>query len=355
MIESIELKAFKSFPHQIINCKPLTLFTGINNSGKSSIIQALRMYCQAGDGESALLKGHGNVNEIRSNSSPKNKAIEVTLGFKDSASGHLELNDRSIEAPTIVPVHCYVGADRLGPQTSLPLPQSLGEYPKMGDKGEYVLDFLQKLGDTIVPEPLIHPEAQGKTLAYVLMGWLNEISPGVEFSYQTNSKADLAHATIDSFRPTNVGFGLSYTLPVLVAILGLASQPPATGWEEDWGAEWEQQKQDNGVLVIIENPEAHLHPQGQTAMGKLIALAASCGIQLMIETHSDHLMDGIRIAVKQNLLAAEQVAFHYLTKNDNGQSEVATPKLHQNGKLDFWPQGFFDQTLKNRAILAKRS
>jgi predicted ATPase len=65
-------------------------------------------------------------------------------------------------------------------------------------------------------------------------------------------------------------------------------------------------------------------------------------------------MDGIRIAVKNQLLDAKDVAFHYLSKNEEGLSEMTTPKLHDNGKLDFWPEGFFDQTLKNRAVLARK-
>jgi predicted ATPase len=89
-------------------------------------------------------------------------------------------------------------------------------------------------------------------------------------------------------------------------------------------------------------------------MGKLIALAASCGVQIVVETHSDHLMDGIRIAVKEQKIAADKVAFQYFTKKPNEPSEVTSPKLHDNGKLDFWPEGFFDQTLKNRAILARK-
>lgn len=52
------------------------------------------------------------------------------------------------------------------------------------------------------------------------------------------------------------------------------------------------------TLVILENPEAHLHPRGQTEMGKLIASVAHSGCQVIVETHSDHLFDGIRIYAK---------------------------------------------------------
>lgn len=44
--------------------------------------------------------------------------------------------------------------------------------------------------------------------------------------------------------------------------------------------------------MIIENPEAHIHPRGQAEMGRLIALAAAAGMQLFVETHSDHIVNG---------------------------------------------------------------
>jgi len=107
-------------------------------------------------------------------------------------------------------------------------------------------------------------------------------------------------------------------------------------------------------IVLLENPEAHLHPKCQTAMGRLIALAAASGVQVVVETHSDHLMDGIRIAVKQQELAADKTVFHYFSLDQDGVSNVESPKLDSKGKLDYWPKGFFDQTMKNRAILAQR-
>lgn len=355
MLKTLSLKAFKSFPDASIEFKPLTLFSGLNNSGKSSVIQALRMYNNANGGVSPLLDGHGSVEDMRSKLSSSSASIEITCGFEDGDSSTLKLSDDSIEEPAKSPVCCYVGADRFGPQAVLPLNRSFDKFPHIGNQGEFVLDFLGQLNYAIIPEILHHDLSEGNSLEFELRGWLSEIAPNINFSYDTNQKTDSANAEIDGFRPTNVGFGLSYTLPVLVAILGMSSQAPSTGWRENWGEEWDQMRHENGVMIIIENPEAHLHPHGQTAMGRLIALAAASGVQVVVETHSDHLMDGIRIATKDQLIQADSIAFHYLSKNTDGYSEIITPRIHQSGKLDSWPEGFFDQTLKNRASLAKRS
>jgi len=355
MIERINLLNFKSVPDNAIKLSNLSLFSGLNNSGKSSVIQAVRMFDKAFNQESPLLGGHGKIDELRSKSSSKSENLKISFLFDDESDEHLSLSNHEIlSVPKKCPIIGYIGADRLGPQTSLPVNPRLNPFPIIGDKGEYVLDFIEKLSLGIIPPKLRHENAQGSTFEYVLAGWLSEIAPDLDFKYNINEKADLAHAEVDSFRPTNVGFGISYTLPILAMVLGMSACAPEQGWFEDWGNKWEQEKKERGVLIMLENPEAHLHPRGQTAIGKMLALAASCGIQIIVETHSDHLMDGIRIAVKNGDVKADQVAFHFFSKID-GISHIESPKLYEDGKLDFWPDGFFDQSLKNRAILAKRT
>ena len=353
MLTEIELNGFKSFKHQKIPLRPLTLLCGFNNSGKSSVIQALRMFCNSHDGQSPLLPGLGPVDELRSRFVAPFDPISFNCRFESNIQATFTLTDSNWEKPTAAPLNCYISADRLGPKISLPLDRRLREFPAIGDHGEYVIGFLDALRNLSVPELLRHEKAQGVTLEYQVIGWLEEIAPGIELRYATDSKRDAAHIEFNSFRPTNVGFGLSYCLPILAAILGMASTAPAMGWETDWGAEWEKHKLARGMLVMIENPEAHLHPSGQTALGRLIALGAKCGLQFIIETQSDHLMDGIRIAVKEGDLTPEQVMFHYLTRNKDGETAIESPTLHANGKLSSWPQGFFDQTMKNRTKLAR--
>ena len=355
MISKLNLKAYKSFPDITLDLKPLTLLSGLNSSGKSSILQTIRMYGDASQGNEALLKGHGLVSEIRSRLSPAKDPIEIKLTFSDGENGSLIIDDESTHKPTKQLNFSYVGADRLGPQTALPLTRSVNTTPVIGDKGEYVLDFLNKLEKAIVPDSLNRDKSKGNTLRFNVSDWLSEISPGVNFDFDVYEKTDSAQAKIDNSRPRNVGFGLSYTLPIIVSVLGHASSPPAFGWEKSWGKEWEERKNEGSIILLLENPEAHLHPRGQTAIGYFIALASQAGVQIIVETHSDHLMDGIRIAIKKNEIDADKVVFHYFSKTEEGRSEVQTPQIDENGKLEYWPEGFFDQTLKNRAILAKRN
>ena len=111
-----------------------------------------------------------------------------------------------------------------------------------------------------------------------------------------------------------------------------------------------------GDLIIIENPESHLHPSGQSLIGKLIALASENGVQIAIETHSDHIINGIRAAVKNKDLASDNVIIYFLSRDLNSVehcTNVEKIEINQNGKIDHWPEGFFDEWDKSLNILLK--
>ena len=133
-------------------------------------------------------------------------------------------------------------------------------------------------------------------------------------------------------RPTNMGFGVSYALPIIVAGLLI----------------------ENGGLLIVENPEAHLHPAAQSRIGAFLARVAGDGVQVFVETHSDHVLNGIRRAVAQDaLVPADQVLVHFFQDGGDDVAPVVPLALTQTGQLSAWPPGFFDQTQKDLAVLAR--
>ena len=102
-----------------------------------------------------------------------------------------------------------------------------------------------------------------------------------------------------------------------------------------------------GDLLLIENPEVHLHPAGQAEMGTFLAEVASAGVQVLIETHSDHVLNGIRRAVKSGTLVSGDVVLHFFRPRcedrTEGGPQVQSPVLDADGNIDNWPDGFFDQ------------
>jgi len=362
MFDKIKLTNFKSFSDLQIPLTNLTLLSGLNNSGKSSLIQAIRMVDNWSKKGDPTLPEHGSIAEMKNVNVSKNAPINIEIEKSgapiclkiDFDKKNNPLTDRySASLSQKMPLVCYLSAERWGPRVYLPTYKYLGELPNVGEYGEYVLDFLSRHELDSIDPKLKHPQAEGDTLEWNVRGWLTEVAPGVDFKHMVEQKIDTSFATINGFRPPNVGFGLSYTLSVIVLLLGMTA---------DWTNEEEkQEKEDRGVLILLENPEAHLHPQGQTAIGKLIAAAASTGVQIIVETHSEHVMDGIRLAVKNGILSSKKTIFHYFKSQRTVKDKISqyetvmdSPKLHSNGKLDFWPEGFFDQTLINRAKLAGR-
>ena len=169
--------------------------------------------------------------------------------------------------------------------------------------------------------------------------WLNIISPGakvacekVEIGSRTRYFQSVAYGD-KKFKPENVGFGVSDILPVLTTLL--TSRP--------------------GDIVIIENPEAHLHPKGQAKMGELLARAAAYGVQLFVETHSDHVINGIRVAVADKLIQPGDVNIAFFERREHGVSrddgsvetetyaEVRNIKMDKRGFLSEYPEGFMDE------------
>ena len=100
-----------------------------------------------------------------------------------------------------------------------------------------------------------------------------------------------------------------------------------------------------GEILIVENPEAHLHPKAQSELAKFLAKVSSCGIQILIESHSDHILNALRIAVLDKILSNEDLSILYFSQKI-GQSVVQIP-IHSDGKIEEWPDGFFDQMDKD--------
>jgi len=104
-------------------------------------------------------------------------------------------------------------------------------------------------------------------------------------------------------------------------------------------------------VVIIDSAEAHLHPRAQSAVGRFLGQMAGAGLQVLVETHSDHLLNGIRLAVRDSLIRSRDVALHFFEAG-GATGQVTSLAIDDNGAISDWPEGFFDQTERDLAILS---
>jgi len=319
MIQELALHGFKSFIVDEIDLNQLTLLTGLNSSGKSSVVQALRMLENAAKHKEILLEGHGDVSEL-TNSYVGQLSITSTLDNDNEVS---ILGDQiQTEANNYFPKIIHIAADRNGPMTTIPI--FVGEDYSIGSKGENLLKSIAHYEDYELPEILNHPNSQGVTFGFNLEAWLGVVSPNTIFRKEIQKRSDTSYSTFNGHRSKNVGFGLSYTLPIIAALL--------------MGSIIENS------LVVIENPEAHLHPRGQTEIGRLIALCAKTGTQVIVETHSDHLINSIRAFAKEDdsdLYRKINLYWFELDKNRNTQATLI--HLDNDGRLENCPAGLLDQ------------
>ena len=223
----------------------------------------------------------------------------------------------------------YLTAERLGPREYYPYddPQLT---PVVGPRGEYAVSVLHSGRDRQVLPELVDSSAPNTRFRQV-EAWMASFFPGcvmaVEQVPHTNAVTLGIRVSSDTdfHRPVHSGFGLTQVLPIVVAALSANADD----------------------VLLIENPEVHLHPAGQAAMGAFLARLASAGVQVVLETHSDHVLNGIRRAVKRGTLCSESVALHFFKPRredrDNREAQVQSPAINADGNIDSWPEGFFDQ------------
>lgn len=368
MLNSIRLHNFKSAKDLPVRTGLLTVLAGLNGSGKSTVLQAIALIKQSLDVHDSNIRLHlrgslvqmGRCEDVFfENAADDEMAFEVatpdgSIRFSCQRKAGIDTlpltatGELSIEQLLRNISHFqYIQADRLVPATQYEYASTPDqEMGWLGCRGEFSVDFLAKHSeDKVSPgrtfphdalgvsEPLYKRVAPTDGLIDQTAGWLQQLSPGVLVRTVELESADAVSLRFEytginldsggkSRRPSNVGFGLTYSLPIVVACLAASK----------------------GALLLLENPEAHLHPQGQAALGELLARCAADGVQIIVETHSDHVLNGIRLAVKKKLISESDVALQYFVRDvESGESSLQSPQILPDGQLMDWPEGFFDQ------------
>jgi hypothetical protein len=166
----------------------------------------------------------------------------------------------------------------------------------------------------------------GRDLESLGLTWKVAVSP-IDDTQVEMQVGRLPHAirggAWDMVSLADVGFGVSQTLPVLVALLAA----------------------ENGQLVYLEQPEIHLHPRAQSALAEVIAAAAGRGARVVVETHSNLLLLGFQTVVREGRLPPSDIKLHWFKRNQDGSTEITSADLDSEGRFGDWPEDFAEVLL----------
>ena len=364
MIRFLTLHNFKCFNDAELSLKNLTLVTGKNAAGKSTVLQSLLLLKQSyemrylQDGQLCFSDQLVDLEDYASTYSnePDVEDGAFYIVVEDEVDGrwaftvdegetggkivacHSEQSKPLTECPLFDESMLYLNAERLGPRTSHVRKTKRSRLEsRVGDiHGDGAVSLFYDSIDKPLPVEGMRHVRGGNDLAGQINAWMNEI-----LGQETILSADADPFTIYlkyglmngegvemRVSPTNTAFGHSYVFPIVVAVM----TAPA------------------GSLILLENPEAHLHPAAQVKMGRFLSLAAANGIQLLVETHSDHLLNGIRLSVCHKtewgggVLSPDLTNVYYF-EEDEGQAfrhRYREIEINEDGKLSDWPKDFMD-------------
>lgn len=359
MINYMQIENFKSLKRVSLSLQNLNLFFGMNGMGKSSVIQSLLLLRQSywENHKSGLdqlytngdLVRLGTGKDIFCQSAADDKMrfyiqfdnglkydCNYTYMFGDYDSDQMERCEKNpaeeYSAALFTENFSYLGAEHLGPKKQYSVENwKKNGIARLGTAGEFIVPFLAMEGEKIkVSDKMCHPLGKTNHLIDQVSAWMSEISPGIRLTAQLlplieKAKLEVSYSgdrlISEPFLPVNVGFGIPYVLPLITELL----------------------ISDDKTLLLIENPESHLHPKGQTAVAQLIALASENGCQIICESHSDHVINGVRVAAKQGIISNMKIGITFFSKNENQETKVDQIFVDKRGNLSNYPSGLLDE------------
>ena len=359
MTDHLIIDGFKSFGQRtIIPMSSMNILVGINSVGKSTFIQSLLLLrkafetsCGLGirkfipvDVNDALRGIHlGTVDQVLSSSSDRNKD-DMAISCNNSEFIFSFLRDEPLRFYVDFPndfatrsnlqmfnkTYSYRNSERKGPRDYQIL--SSDTDGSCGAFGERRYQVIQSLVENKLDKS--DPRLRSNILTYQeqIQQWLDYVVPGMEIFPSNNPELQLSrirfgqnnvndHMNTVPESPYNFGFGVSYVLPIIVN--GLAAEP--------------------GSTMIVENPEAHLHPKGQSRIGQFLSQVAVSGVQVVVETHSEHVVNGIRVNSLRSKLSPDDICLNYFTPDPDPAKHVRQIELNDRMDITDWPEGFFDQ------------
>ena len=348
MLKKILVDGYKSIDRESLELKDFTLFSGINSAGKSSVIQAI-IYMSDLQKQYLGEKGEdvygviGKFIDAR-NSIKGNKEIvfDLTQKYPQSEAYSVKATCSASEGVNVIKTEMppreklaelvgaykvtYLSAERVGVQNTYEL--NIRNPWDIGNKGQYVYSYLSYFGQEELAESgfLCRPEEIGMSMNNQVNYWMDYLL-GFQIQVDAVPNVDQVVVTYSNsqnnryYRAINVGTGVTYISALIIAALSCKV----------------------GDTLIVENPEIHLHPRAQSRMMEFIAYLCDRGLQVILETHSDHIYNGMRKCIKNKLLDREKIAAYYFELDERMQTKIHYIAFNEQGAEKNHPYGMFDQ------------
>lgn len=373
-LKSVEIENYKSYAlNEKVKFSDLNVITGVNSTGKSSLIESLLILGQSDSHDilNGYLKKLGSVDSLKNNQLSKEESKTITFKYSFDVPATLdqiitiEDGKRPPTYPKIIDM-AYLSAERIG---------ILDSYKKSRD-----LELFNPRGEGLIS--LLYEKSDSKEFViknrelFFNNNKIREIFPklpvyesnpiqqtilerkGIDYIVETSTKAELINI---------VNFWLEEFTGYTVSVDDISSKLLQLKYHKG-GSEYEPQHVGTGVtfilfqilallilpeetVVIIENPEIHLHPSLQSNLMYFYQWVSESNRQLFIETHSDHIFNVAKYFKLTNLDCT--ILFAAIEKvSDENLGEVLTTKirtveLDENGTVIEYHQGLFDQYLKD--------
>ena len=339
MIESIDINNFKSLKETKLKLGNFNLLCGTNSSGKSSLIQAILLIAQNHSGDSEIMYNGelitlGDFIEIKNFDMGVELPVSIIIKSDCGSTSTLRFGqdgviEKSINFPTLNKDFYYLAANRIG---NADVFDRASKKNNFGILGEYAISFLDENKDVPMPSGMIYDKSEDTAHLFIdeVNYWMKKITGStlkVEKIQKTN-KLVLSYSNNKNYfvRTSNTGIGLSYVVSIIILGLGV-------GLLKD--------KAENMPTVVIENPEIHLHPKAQATLTVFLAWLSNF-MQIITETHSDHIFNGYRKMIKNEVLSVENSNLFFFNLQDNATVVKRIP-ISSNGKLLTLEKDLFDQ------------
>ena len=333
MIRKLGIEGFKCIDKQVFDLKPLTILTGLNSTGKSTIIQAILLLSNFSNARSEdlseLVEKFHTFSDIR-NKYTNAHSLSITLDGDSFLTMNRDDLESKSEGLTYEEQLYFLPANRVG-QEELAL---FNPRKKLGLNGNCILGYFEQYKDKALSNEMAKFKEAGQTLKAQVNGWLAYILD-LTVSLQTEKitsntiKVSFNSDGIDGLSPFNLGAGNSYLVKVLIASLMCHKEN----------------------VLLIENPEIHLHPKAQARLCEFFAWLANAGVQVIVETHSEHLINKVKYQIYKNELSAEDAIIYYKPsiREDFIAMQISQSGkfIDSDGKSMMFPSGFFDSTLQD--------